>query len=140
MFLTNKIRHMIKPKTFGKTLFYMVPVPKEEEKRQSRSNESDRNPVCRNCLHFLDKKNTDKHQCKYFQSFDIVNGSVNNYAKDCRVDEDKCGMGGKRFVYRQMRTRTTYMVNNREYKIVKYITYVYGIGLVGVFVVFYIFM
>jgi hypothetical protein len=65
-------------------------------------------PSCINCIYFIkdqsnypyepvpnDKKNG---KCKMFGCKDMITGEIEyDYAFECRVNEDKCGISGKKF-------------------------------------------
>lgn len=58
-------------------------------------------PICKNCIHFIPDKDmfsSDDGQCSQYKTINIVNGDIQyKYAKESRLDEEKCGIKGKQF-------------------------------------------
>jgi len=63
---------------------------------------------CVNCAHFIPHKNNYPYdlipndslygKCRRFYNIDLITGLVKyEYAKDCRVDSDKCDIEGKEY-------------------------------------------
>ena len=56
------------------------------------------NPSCKNCIYFQPSVDYEFGKCKLFGNKNIISDKItNNYARDCRNDENKCGIKGKFF-------------------------------------------
>ena len=65
-------------------------------------------PICSNCLHFIEHTNNypydpipsdEKYgRCKKFGELNLITGSINyDLARDCRLNDSKCGNYGSEY-------------------------------------------
>lgn len=53
---------------------------------------------CRNCIYYIPDNHLILSKCEYFGNKNIIDNTIyNDYAEECRKDENKCGLQGKYF-------------------------------------------